>query len=91
MNNNSLLRPGTLVQCKLDEEFLILWPSYKKISYENEAGRISNKDIMLIIDAKKSKKTEKNLSDEWLLGRYLVLASTGVSGWVGAGWVTEIN
>jgi len=46
---------------------------------------------MVILKTKKSTKKNKNLADEWQKGSYLVLTSSGVSGWVGEGWVLLVD
>ena len=89
--NSSLLSPGTLVKIQPGEEFLVLWPSSTTMSYEKEAGRVFSSDVMTILKVKKARKIHKNISDEWQKGSYLVLSSTGVSGWVGEGWVVPVN
>lgn len=89
--NNPLLSPGTLVKIRPGEEFLVLWPTSRTISYEKEAGRVSSSDVMTILKVKKSKKFHKNVADEWQNGSYLVLSSMGISGWVGEGWVIPVN
>lgn len=78
-----MVRPG--------EEFLVLWPAARTISFEKEAGRVSSSDIMTILKVKKTRKTHKKVSDEWRKGSYLVLSSTGNSGWVGEGWVVPLE
>jgi len=83
--------PGSLVKIKPGEEFLVLWPTHKTDSYEKEAGRVFINDIMIVLKARETKKINERLSDEWKKGSYLVLTSSGISGWVGEGWVVSIS
>lgn len=91
MYGDALLPPGTLVSVRSGEEFLVLWPNSRTISYEEETGRVSSSDVMTILKVKKARKIHRNISDEWQKGSYLVLSSTGVCGWVGEGWVVPLE
>lgn len=86
-----LFLPGSLVRIKPGEEFLVLWPTYKTDSYEKETGRVFINDIMIVLKTRETKKINERLSDEWKKGSYRVLTSSGISGWVGEGWVVSIS
>lgn len=90
--NNSLLQPGALVKIRPGEDSLILWPSYRASLSTKESGRVTHNDVMIILKAKRSKQLKNViLMDEWQKGAYMVLSSTGTSGWIGEGWVTLIR
>lgn len=90
-----LLRPGSLVICKSDlVGDLVLWGSPRSDSIDDDIAMSSPKDVLLIIKARKAKSTKSalagRLSNEWSEGSYMVLTSSGVKGWVGAGWVVPV-
>lgn len=91
---NKLFKPGTIVTCREDVENLTVWSSYHA-NAENDAGQIDARTLMMIINSRKTSKKElkdfkKRLAKEWEIGAYEVLSSTGVKGWLGAGWVVEV-
>jgi hypothetical protein len=89
--SDSLYTPGTLIKSRLKDERLILWPSFRTTTPDDESGRVAPDEVMVILKTKKPTKKDKNLADEWQKGSYLVLTSSGVSGWVGEGWVLLVD
>lgn len=89
--SDSLYKPGTLIKSRLKDECLILWPSSRNTTPDDEAGRVTPDEVMVILKTKKSTKKDKNLTEEWQKGSYLVLTSSGVSGWVGEGWILLVD
>jgi hypothetical protein len=88
----NLLSRGEIVVCRSDVAVtsLVVWSS-ERASFDDDVGTVSINEIMIIVDVKKpSKRALKDLTltDEWKLGSYKILSSSGVSGWIGAGWVT---
>lgn len=89
----SLLSPGDMVMCRSTDS-LVVWSTYKS-SFDDDAGFVSADEIMLILKVRKTTKKEQNnvdyfFTDEWKQGAYKIVSSSGVVGWVGAGWVAPI-
>ncbi len=93
--SKALLRPGTMVVVRFDQEYLVIWKS-RCSDFNEDCAVVKSDDILLVLNARRTtrKEREKNdssLTDEWTTGSYQVLTPLGIIGWVGAGWVTTVN
>lgn len=89
---NRLLSPGDLVVCRHDVVGkLVLW-SAPFSDIDEDVGSAESDDVLLVIKSKSNVTKERNLvMEEWKAGSYMVLAPSGIIGWVGAGWVVPIS
>ena len=91
---NNLVKPGSMVSCRDDMDYLTIWKSYR-CNADQDIDVVRSGEIMLILKSKRTAKVSlRNASiplvAEWETGAYRVLTPRGVSGWVGAGWITEV-
>jgi len=87
-----LLAPGDLAVCKKGISSLVLWPTSTCDQMECTETADSTCVFVVLESHSKPARLEKNqiLTNEWRKGCYLLLSSSGVKGWVGAGWVKGI-
>ena len=96
--SRKLLEPGTMVTCRHDVVgTLVLW-SAPFSDIDEDVGSACPDDVLLIIKSKRNPSVQTKLissvhtiTEEWKSGSYMVLAPSGVVGWVGAGWVVPIT
>jgi len=85
------LNPGQLAISMIDADQLILWSSLE-CDIDEPHGCAQPDDILLILEFREmTLDFGKATSDEWSQGAYRVLASSGQSGWIGAGWIRSIS
>ena len=95
--SKKLLAPGELVIRRPNAEVtkLIAWSSCMG-SIDDDVGLIDSEELMVIVEVKKTSKAELSnprspLTHEWRKGAYKVISSSGINGWIGAGWVIPVN
>ena len=91
---NGLVKPGSMVSCRHNMDYLTIWKSYR-CNVDQDIDIVRSGEIMLILKSRRTAKASPlvallPLASEWEIGAYRVLTPRGVSGWVGAGWVTPI-
>lgn len=85
------LRPGQLAVSNIDADQLILWSSLE-CSIDEPHGYAQPDDVLLILEFREmSIDLRKFTSEEWIKGAYRVLAPSGQSGWIGAGWLQPLS
>lgn len=94
MTVKKLLPPGTMAVCSVDIDQLILWSSYN-CDLDNINATVGVNEVLMVINSRTIPEEERTkydevYTDEWKNGAYLILASSGVSGWVGAGWISSM-
>lgn len=95
MASKELLSPGDIGVCRPDLDRMIVWSSHRS-DFDADTGQVSSNDLLLIIETRKTTRRELRdrsnpLTFEWKKGSYHILASNGVRGWVGAGWVVPVT
>ena len=91
MASSKLLKPGAMCVGRTDGDKIILWSSCN-CAFDDVNGYAEIGDILVVLESKESfKQEELTLTPEWEKGAYYVLAPSGISGWVGAGWIFPIN
>jgi len=83
------LNPGQLAISMIDVDQLILWSSLE-CDIDELHGCAQADDILLILEFREMS-LDLAISNEWARGAYRVLASSGQTGWIGAGWLRSIS
>lgn len=88
------LSPGQLAVSNIDADQadqIILWSSLE-CNMDEPHGYAQPKDVLLILEFREMHTDlGKATSEEWVRGAYKVLASSGQSGWIGAGWLQPLS
>ena len=90
MAKGNLLSPGQMVISKEKNERLFLWSSYRG-EIDETCGLIEIDELLLVLESKESDDKQESLTPEWENGAYYVMASNGLKGWIGSGWVEPIT
>lgn len=85
------LKPGQLAISNIDSDQIVLWSSLE-CSLDDPHSYAEVDDVLLILEFREMHiDFGKAASAEWIKGAYRVLASSGQSGWIGAGWLQPLS
>lgn len=95
MSSKQLLPIGTMVRCRAEVGHqLILWASHAAKDVDDVSAYVNVDEVLVVLKSRRNLKSARSknptLSDEWKKGAYLLMSSSGSTGWIGEGWVVPV-